>query len=531
MARRIAAFFSVYILIMFMLLMNVYTIATGDQLAETADRQSTYQLTVTKSRGTIYDSNRNPLTGSEKQYVAAVTPTIEAANALTEALSSEEMAKIYPLMTQGKPFLLKLKEPVTAVGIDVFETEKRYLENQPAASVIGYLDGAGEGVAGIEKAYQSYLSENGGEVSILYRVDAMNRVLQGESKKINNTYDRKNSGVVLTIDKDIQAIAEQAALGHLKKGAVVVTEVPSGAIRALVSLPEYSPTDVAAALNDPDSPMINRAFSAYNVGSVFKLVSAATALEQGVDPALTYECKGGIKIGGGVFHCNNGISHGKVDMQEAMAKSCNAYFAYLMQQVPNEAFLEMAQALGFGKSIVFAPGYSSAAGNLPTLKELLIPRALANFSFGQGSLLATPVQVSGLINCIASRGLYEEPFLVEGLLDENKSMTQVTKRAGPVQVMSSSTAALLRQFMGASVDHGTSKKGAPKLGKAGAKTGTAQTGVIVDGREVEQLWFAGLYPLNNPKYSIVVLAEDGEGGGGSAAPVFQEICDALYART
>ncbi len=504
MRKRVAAFFAVFMLLMFLMLMNVYGVSTGAKLAETADRQSTYILTVARGRGTVYDDKMRPLTGTQKEYVGAVVPTVEAASALADALPKEKMSQVYPLLTKGKPFAVKLPSYVAASGVDTFEVDRRYSQNQ--------------------------LSAASGEISVYYRVDAVNRVLQGEKSKVVDTYAKKNSGVVLTIDSEIQELAEQAAKKHLKKGAVVVTEVPGGEIRALVSVPSFSPDDVASALKNADSPLLNRALSAYNVGSVFKLVSAAAALENGVSPDTKFECTGGINVGGGVFHCFNGEKHGVLNMQEAIAKSCNTYFIRLMQQVPNESFLEMAGSLGFGKAFQFAPGYSSAAGTLPKLSELMIPRALANFSFGQGSLTATPVQISGLINAIAAKGEYVQPYLVKGLVDENGNETQTAAKQQPKQVMSQSTAALLRQFMAASVDHGTSQKGKPDAGGAGAKTGTAQTGEIVDGREIVQAWYAGFYPLEEPRYSIVVLAEDGEGGGSTCAPVFKEITSGLLSK-
>lgn len=526
MSRRVAVFFTGFLVCMFLLLLNLYNVSTGSTLAETAQRQSSYYLTLSSGRGTIYDAGLTPLTGSQPEYVAVVNPTPQAASVLAEELTKEEMAKVYTQLSQGKPFLLRLQKPVTAEGIDTFQVGRRYALNQTAANVIGYLDSSGTGVAGIEKAYQDYLSQDTGNMTVLYRVDAMNRILSGGEKEVVDTTQKNKKGVVLTLDAEIQKIAEQAAKKHLKKGAVVITEVPSGKIRALVSLPDFSQDNLQAALDNPASPLLNRAISAYSVGSVFKLVSAATALENGVSPETTFTCTGGIEIGGGVFHCFNGKAHGTLDLQGAIAQSCNTYFVRLMQQVPNESFLNMAKALGFGQSTTLAPGYVSAAGTLPDAKDLLIPRALANFSFGQGTLTATPVQIAGLINTVACGGEYVPPSLVQGLVDENLNYIEQPAAATPVRVMSQSTAALLRQFMGAAVESGTAQKGKPVSGGAGVKTGTAQTGQYSDGKEIVQGWFAGFFPLENPKYSITVLSEDAQ-GGGDGAPVFREIANAL----
>jgi len=104
------------------------------------------------------------------------------------------------------------------------------------------------------------------------------------------------------------------------------------------------------------------------------------------------------------------------------------------------------------------------------------------------------------------------------------------KSTEAVRVMSQDTAAQLRQFMGAAVEEGTAKKGKPVLGGAGIKTGTAQTGQYVGNKEVEQGWYAGFFPLNTPRYSIVVLSEDAQ-GASDGAPVFQEIANALLSKT
>ena len=532
MARRGVYSFVGFLILTYLVILRVYSIASGPQLAETAQQQSTYRLELAQTRGTFYDCAMRPLTGEEQSVVAAVAPVTEAAAALAEILTSGGMAEVYPMLTKGVPFSLSLPELcASSPGIDVFQIDKRYQDQQTAACVLGYLNGDGTGAAGLERAFNEYLTEDAGEIAVSYKVDATGRILSGEGRRIDDTYYKKQRGVVLTIDKQIQQKAEKLAGKYLKKGAVVVLEVPSGAIRAMVSVPTFSPNDVAASLTGEDSPMMNRALSAYNVGSVFKLVSAAAALENGHSPDEVYECNGGIPVTGSLFRCFNGIAHGEVDMKEAIAQSCNAYFIHLMQSVPASEFLDMAEKLGFGRSTVLAPDYASAPGTLPESEELQNARALANFSFGQGSLTATPLQIAGLINAVASGGRYSEPYLVEALVDSSGNLTYQRESQEGTQAFGDETARLLQEFMEASVDHGTGEKGEPRIGGAGAKTGTAQTGVFRDGEEIEQSWYAGFYPYGDPKYVIVVFGEDGEGGGSTCAPVFRELADWMAEQT
>lgn len=528
MEKRTATFFGVFMLSMFLCILIVFSISNGVQLAATADRQSSYKLVVAKTRGTIYDCNKNALTGLSSEYVAAVAPSVEGAAALSNLLSKNEIESVYPSLTAGKPFALKLPQSITATGIDVFSIDERYAEKQSAANVIGYLNGSGVGASGIEKAFNQQLTNNQGQISVTYKVDAMNRVLAGESKIISDTTYLKNSGVVLTIDKRIQEIAEQAAEKYLTKAAVIVTEVPSCKIRALVSLPTFLPNNIAAALDSGDSPLVNRCLSAYSVGSVFKLVSASAALEYGISPDTQYVCTGSIDVSGALFHCFNSESHGAETMETAIAQSCNTYYVNLMQQVPQAWFLMMAQSMGFDRSFEIAPGINSVEGNLPTLQSLNNQRALANFSFGQGDLTATPLQISAMVNAIASGGNFTQPYLYEGLVDENLNYTAKASAQKSTPVISQNTAKLLQTFMKKSAETGTSRTGNPTKGGAGAKTSTAQTGRFVNGVEAIESWYSGFYPYENPKYVITVFAEDGMGGGATCGPVFKQIADALY---
>ncbi len=527
MEKRAAAFFAIFMLCMFLSILCVYNVSSGTQLAQTADKQSSYQLIVAKTRGTIYDCNLKALTGADDEYAAAIAPSVEGAASLSKILPADTLQKVYPSLTSNKPFTMKLPQKLEAEGISVFTLKKRYSNSQLAPHIIGYLDGTGAGASGVEKAFNKQLTEKQGQISVTYKVDALNRVLRGENVKINDTAYLGKKGVVLTLDKDIQEIVEKAAGQYLTKGAVVVTEVPSCKIRAMASLPDYSPNDVASALKSEDSPLINRCLSAYNVGSAFKLVSASAALEYGLSPDTQYTCTGEIDVSGSPVHCFNSESHGTLNMGQAIAHSCNVYFVNLMQQIPQSQFLLLSQSLGFGRAFEIAPGISSASGNLPTLQSLKIPRALANFSFGQGDLTATPLQITAMVNAIASGGKFTQPYLYEGLADENLKITSKPEPQKSTAVLSDSTVKLLREFMKESIETGTSKKGKPATGGAGAKTSTAQTGKYVNGEEAVISWFTGFYPYENPKYVITVVAEEGTGGGATCGPVFKQIADSL----
>ena len=528
MLKRTVALFALFVLSAFSILLVVCQISSGAGLAEAAADQQTYTLTVSSARGTIYDRNLDAMTGNGKTvYPAAVVPGSEAAASLSRVCSTSEMQTVQSLLTEGKPFTLMLPATVSSAGIDVFPEHQRYSDDQPAVHVIGYLDGSGNGAAGIEKAFNSFLSSTKGKITVSYQTDALGHILSGTGKTVSNESSLRKSGVVLTIDQSIQKLAETSASQYLKKGAVLVLEVPTGKILAMASLPTYSQTNVASVLNAEDSPLLNRAASAYSFGSVFKLVAAASALEYGISPDTTYTCTGAVDVDGAAFHCYDGEKHGAENMQQAIANSCNTYFVKLMQKVPTDNFYRMAKALGFGSSREIAPGVVADSGTLPAQNTLSIPRALANFSFGQGDLTVTPLQAAALVNTIASGGIYVQPYLYAGEVNENLQYTNKAQSKQGVRVITEKTAALLREFMKASIDSGTGRKGKPDYGTAGAKTATAQTGKYVNGAELNDCWFTGFYPYENPKYVIAVFSEGGEGGGQTCGPVFQKIADGL----
>ena len=131
-----------------------------------------------------------------------------------------------------------------------------------------------------------------------------------------------------------------------------------------------------------------------------------------------FECTGAVVVDGQVFRCAGGVPHGQVDLAAALEKSCNGYFIRLGQQLGAEKLLDAAKAFGFGQSLPLAEGLAAEAGQLPTAQELAQSGQLANFSFGQGSLLATPLQIAALFNTLAADGVYRSPYVLQATLDE-----------------------------------------------------------------------------------------------------------------
>lgn len=220
---------------------------------------------------------------------------------------------------------------------------------------------------------------------------------------------------------------------------------------------------------------MNRVLESYAVGSVFKPVLAAAALEAGLSPE--YECTGAVVVDGQIFRCAGGVPHGTVNLAEALEKSCNGYFVRLGQQLSAEMLLQTAEAFGFGRQIAVAGRLYADSGNLPTAQELAQSGQLANFSFGQGSFLASPVQVAAMMNAIACGGVYRTPFFVEGTVDETQAaVSEAFSQPQGKRILSEKTVDALREMLEQVVAEGTAQDAAGLKEGAGGKTGTAQTG-------------------------------------------------------
>ncbi len=525
--KRTAVIFTAVILCFSLLFLRIFLVATGDNLQTVAKSQSSYTLTVDESRGTIYDCNLKPMVNREDSYVLSILPCDEAAAAVASTLPPEEGVKALNLFESGKPFLQRADTPyIYAKGIDVFTVKNRYAKTQPAAHIIGHLDSEGRGAMGIEKAYDDLLTGNSGKLSITYTVDALRHPLANVTPEITREGYENPQGVVLTLDREMQLIAEEEGARLIKKGAVIIMEATTGKIRAAASFPAFSPTDLAVSLNDENAPLVNRCFAAYNVGSTFKLSGLAAALEAGIPTDYTYTCVGRIDAGPLAFFCHNRAGHGELDMNGALEHSCNPYFINLGRETGYDKLYEMAVRMGFGRADELGQGIKTASGTLPTMESLQNLAVLANFSFGQGELTATPIQIAKLIAVFANGGRMVYPSIVEGVTDANGTQVETPyERPEAYQVVPQGIAETVREMMVNVVDKGSGTNAQPIKNGAGGKTGSAQTGVYEGDKEIVHAWFSGFFPAENPKYVIVVLNEGMDSGGDYSAPVFKEIAD------
>lgn len=520
---RVSVLFMLLVSFFCLISFRIYTLS--DESAEVALLSGTKTIDIAQIRGTVYDCNLCPITNAEFEYTAAAKPTQKALATLKKLLDYDAFKAVRERMVTGNPLAVKVNRVKnTCQDITVVEYPKRY-SSSFACHLIGYLDSSGQGVSGAEKAFNAVLDSYSYTVGARFGTDAHGRVLLGEDIEVVSNANK--GGVALTIDREIQRIAEQALdRANITKGAAVVIDIESGAVVASVSRPAFVPDDIAKSLADPNSPLINRAFLPFTVGSVFKPVVAAAAIEKGFED-YEYECTGSVTLNGVTFNCHKKDGHGKIDLRDAVAYSCNTYFISLSQKMGAQAIIETADAFGFGKETVFAQSLKSSQGNLPSLDELDSAAAIANIAFGQGALTATPLQICSATAAIARGGVFIKPWLILGEINRDGKIINQIYSEQKTRIISERTAKTISVFLKAVVEKGSGKRAFSDIVSVSGKTATAQTGQSRDGEEIFNAWFSGFFPSENPQYAVTVLKEDGGEGALSCAPVFKDIAEGI----
>ncbi len=525
MIRRTGWFYLGIAMAMIGVIFRTFWLAVGDNAIRTETAVSNRQgkILLYHTKGIIYDEDLDPIAGDQPCWYLVVNPRgfqREYLDVLLE-LTNEDEDKITKKLKKETPFVLETKkEPVNIPGVSVFEGVTRYSGVSP--HLLGYLDSAGEvGLSGIEKEYGEYLDLFSSSVTVSYTKDAIRGAIAGLGIHRNEAEISKN-GLVLTLDDQLCLALEESMEKHIQKGAGIILECKTGEIKAITSRPSYEEENISSYLQSTEGELVNRAFASQTVGSVFKIVIAACALEAELEQ-FQYNCDGGILINDRTFSCHDHNGHGMIGMQEAFAQSCNSYFIALGQLLGYDRIAEMAERFGYGESIEIIGSICTPPGTFPVKSSSL---SLANLCIGQGELTATPMQIARMTAVIANHGVMPDVHLYQGLWLNGKIKSDEEKSSG-LSVISEENAEKLRQYCIYTVEHGTAQNAKPENGTAGGKTSSAQTGVMEEGIEKLNVYFTGFYPAEDPQYVVTIFAENGVSGGKTCAPVFREICDVI----
>ncbi|MFN2252264.1 MAG: peptidoglycan D,D-transpeptidase FtsI family protein [Anaerolineae bacterium] len=406
-----------------------------------------------------------------------------------------------------------LAETETTVGESGEIVPRRVYPEPSAAPVTGFqtwrygagtLDDATYGAGGAEAAYDVALR---GDIGQSPQQILASRVLHRP---------QQGRDVVLTLDRELQAYAADQ-LGD-REGAIVVLDVNSGAVRALVSQPTFDPAALDAGDmpdEDPRQPMFNRATQGlYPPGSTLKTVTLAAALDEGlVRPGDVVEDGQLVEYFAGfpVACDNNPPGKDTFTISEAFGWSCNVTFARLATELGKRKFLEYGERFGLTSAPPFP--LPVAAASLTADDEMSEPE-LASAGFGQGEVLVTPLHMALVTAAVAGGGAVPSPYLLEdvpnvrwsGLADERGTW----KRAVPGDI-----ARAMREIMIQSAQDGWASAARQGLDlRLGGKTGTAEVA-----GQTPHAWYIGFAPADDPSVAIAVLVPNGGQGGDVAAPI------------
>lgn len=520
--KRIALCYFLCVALLFVCAFRVFSVMSKENYKQVAEQTSQRAIDLDFGRGTIFDANMNRITNAnEIYYMIIFEEALRTSTHLYNLFSSEEIAEISSLINQNGFAVKKVTNEITADGIYCVKAYAHADDSLVAKHIVGYTDLEGRGVCGLEAAYDDILFGED-QNKIVFTVDGQGKIIDGYPPELNYNYTVQNSGIKITIDKEIQQIAEQKAM-NINCGAVVITEIKTGKIRALVSRPDYKMSDLASAITNKNEPMLNRALCTYNIGSVFKPLVAAVGYESG--KTMATECTGYVNVDGLTFACHKTGGHGAVNLSAALKYSCNSFFYRFIQRLSTDNIFSLAKKAGLDSSVYLCDGISAAKGNLGETNAVrLTKRDMANISIGQGELMTSPIAITNLYMAIANSGTYIPPSLIEGQV-QNLQLVGAQTELKSIRLFSKNTADRLKYDLSKVLDEdGTGKAANPKYTTAAGKTGTAQTGVVKGGEKVTNSWFCGFFPLDNPKYAVTILSENAKGGCGG---IFAEIADAI----
>jgi len=541
MKSRIAFVKYLYFILLVLLALKTFSIQTvrGKEYSEAAATQRWRYVRIYAERGDILDRNGIRFTNRRNQFLAVIQPKelLKDVSCLRQAseLLNMSMGELEAIAARNfLPSAIMVTEKQAEVirdaaiaGLSIVELPVRNSEETLAVHMIGYVDEKGEtGLSGIEKAYQNTL-EKGGGVYAGVLADAGNVAMEQFGYRIWNTTGVQKLNIKTTLDYHMQEIVEEVMERMVDRGAVVIVDILNGDILAIASRPDFDPTRIGSALQDPAQPLFNRALGEYTPGSIFKIVTATAALEKGISPDTTFDCPGYAMMGNLMMKCWNYDSggHGTLNMAQAFAQSCNTYFITLGQLVGKNDIIRMAERLGLGtRTGLYLQGIDEPYGLLPNTMGYASAAEVANLSIGQGDLLISPVQAANLVSVIANGGILNRLSLIDCVINDRGERIRNIKSPAWERVLDKKIAETLQRMMMMTVEDGTGRlANIQGFGGSAGKTGSAETGWIRDDRDVLHAWFVGYFPVASPRYAMCVFIEDGTSGGKSAAPVFAEI--------
>lgn len=573
--RRLSVLNIIVAVVIGMLVVRLWQVQVlqGAYYLRLSEENRVRDYTITAPRGIIYDRKGRPLVTNRPSFAVAVLPlelsdpatvlprlarmldmTPEAIRARTEANRARPFEPVRVKRDVGTHVVAMIEENrLDLPGVIILaEPVRHYLHAKMTAHIMGYLGEIDEaelaarrsegyklgdliGKAGVERAYESILRGTDGRLRM--EVDALGRPL----RVLSRVPAVPGRSIALTIDLDLQKAAYDALVssGH-QAGVVIAMDPRNGEVLAMADIPAYDPNlfavgisarDWQALTSDRYRPLLNRVIAAiYEPGSVFKLVTAAAALEEGIVTRQTvFNAPGYFRLGRWTF--GDLRAWGQVNFITGIANSINVVFYTLGYRLGGEALAHYATWMGLSEPTgIDLPGEMTGTIPSPSTKLQLVgepwyPGDSVNMSIGQGAVTVTPIQVVRMVAGIANGGDLLQPRLLLLSYDRNN----VPQRSQPViqrhVAYRPQTLSVLYEGMRAVVERGTGRGAAVEGVAIAGKTGSAE-----NPRGKPHAWFAGYAPANAPRILVVAFIEHGFRGGIAAAPIVRQVFEAAFPR-
>lgn len=329
---------------------------------------------------------------------------------------------------------------------------------------------------------------------------------------------------ITTLNVDLQKVAYDALGNH--KGAVVVMEPSTGKILAMVSKPDYDPSPASldiqwkslVADTNEESCLVNRATQGlYPPGSTFKILTTLAYMRQTDDTSkFSYQCSGTEKQDGIVVNCYRNHVHGKLNLQNAFAKSCNSCFAFLGTKLNIKEYRKVCESFFFNTKLPtkMVHNKSSFVLNNNSNKEEIMHTAM-----GQGKTQITPLHAAMIVSTIANKGVMMQPYVVEKLESNNGAIVRETKETAAGTLMTEEEVKELTTYMKEVVRSGTATSLSSLSYPVAGKTGSAE----YDATKNSHAWFLGFAPADNPQAAVAVIVEGAGTGSEYAVPIAKKV--------
>ncbi len=528
----------------------------GGELSTMAYQQQTLDRSINPKRGTILDATgKNALAVSSTVETVTVNPgniakenKEKVARVLTDifALDYEKTLKKVTKRSSIETIAKKVEKEKTdqlrvwmqqngiTTGINIDEDTKRYYPYSTIASqIIGFCGSDNQGLDGIEAKYDSELK--GKQGAIKRHTDAKGAEIGEEGENYVSAID--GNDLVLTIDLSIQSIAEkyleEACIDNVctDGGNIVVMNPQNGDILAMATYPNYNLNEPYEAYTEElkqtwdsleqgektknlQAVWRNKAIAdTYEPGSVFKLVTASAAIEEGlvtdIDKEGQFCCTGGIEVAGVRIKCwRHYRPHGSESLRLGLMNSCNPVFIGLGQKMGVQTYYQYLNKFRLlNKTGIDLPG---EANSIFLAEEKAGPVELATISFGQRFEI-TPIQLATAVSAIANGGKAIQPRVVKQIINSETGEIKDIEVKNNGNVISKETSEKVLSMMESVVSEGTGKNAKVAGYRIGGKTGTSEDGVNTNKYVTS---FCGVAPIDNPQAVVLVTLYNPTGEGG-----------------